>query len=420
VEPTASNRGQGWMAGCVAAMALIACTSCTDQRGGSASRAVTISVDEVSGARHELSSIPDGLKLRLNPLTTDAGGATELDVDTANVDRVVRKGSFKVWTVDLRTGDRVEGRLLGSLEGLGADGPSAIPWDGIQEAAFDWADPAPVFQPPPGLWAKVHGDGVQPLEVHDLTVQQAWIVSHGTHGYRRDTKVSEILPLTVPRERVVASEWDIPIRMVKRIDVFTGTTGVTVDLGSGEEIRLDGTLGSEMRKYEGDVYFKGTSAIGRWSLSVLKMRRAVIAVAGQLQATRHQPAKISIDVFGRGQPAAEMLDVEPLGTLTDWDDETYQVVDTWFEQLTLKTETGTRDINPADVVAIRVFESPWPAYDQRSLAPQWLEAEVVLADKSRLAGSLLDRFGHVSCVGPGSIIVHFPSYAIRRLELRGE
>jgi hypothetical protein len=69
-----------------------------------------------------------------------------------------------------------------------------------------------------------------------------------------------------------------------------------------------------------------------------------------------------------------------VATFTDWHGTTMEVVDTWFEQMRLRQGSSIRTLNPAEVVELKVFENPWPVYDQQQLEGQWLDAEVTTVD----------------------------------------
>jgi hypothetical protein len=373
----------------------------------------TIQLTTSSGESYRLRSTPS-TSMTLTPITTPIAGALSLELDPAMVVSVTRQQRLKLSAIELGDGSRLTGRLVGSLEALGPDGPQAVSWDQVAGAVFSWRSP-PAIKPLSGVWARVHGDGVEPLEIGEIEVQQEWVVKHGTHAYRKDTKVAELLQLSVPRERVTRSEWEIPIWLVKRIEVFSSTTAVIVSLGSAQEMRLEGKIGSDLRSYHGDATLKGSDARGRWTLSLHRMRRAVRRIEEE-QIDRQGSPRVIIELFAQPQrPQTGEVAVEQVAIFTDWDGTTMEVVDTWFEQMQLRQGSMVRTLNPAEVVELRVFENPWPAYDQQQLEGQWLDAEVTMVDGSRLTGDLFDRFGYISCVGPAEIIVHYPSYAIRRL-----
>jgi hypothetical protein len=385
---------------------------CACHRGEEATIQVTLS----SGENCRLTSTPS-TGMTLAPITTPIAGARSLELNLAMVTGVTRQQRLKLSTVELRDGSRITGRLVGSLEGLGPDGPQAFPWDQVSRAALSWGTPPSPRTPGSGVWARIDGDGVEPLEIGEIEVLQGWVVKHGTHAYRKDTKVTDLLQLTVPRERVTRSEWEIPVWMLKRIEIFSSTTAVVVNLGSGQETRLEGRIGSDLRSYYGDATLKGSDARGRWTLSLFKMRRSVRRMAEDPAARQGSP-RVSIELYSQPQrPSLGEVAVKQVATFTDWDGTTLDVVDTWFEQMRLRQGSSIRTLNPAEVVELRVFENPWPVYDRQQLEGQWLDAEVTMADGNRLTGALFDRFGYISCVGPAEIIVHYPSYAIRRLRV---
>jgi hypothetical protein len=370
---------------------------------------------DASGAPFELTEV-GRQALTLNPVTTKRGGADRLVIELEQVAALRRQGGLKVTTVELRSGSHVSGLAVGAVDGRGADGPQAIDWSDVAEAELSWNRPLDAFQAPPGIWAEIHGDGIDELTLYELEVEESWIVRHGTHAYRRDTKLTDVLPLTVPREQVTGSEWDIPLSWIDRIDIYSAEIEVIVKDPGGDSFDLNGRLGSALRRYNGEATFQGTDEAGRWTISIDRIQRAVRQVSAGRPGSP-EAARVVIELHG--QDAAARASVSPpqaVGACTTWEGESYPVVAIWLEAMTLRSKGGSElVISPGELQSLTVYKNPWTAYDQRQNVPQWLQAELVTRDGSRATGELGDRFGYVSCLAPEGLIVHFPSYALRSL-----
>ncbi len=361
-------------------------------------------------------TISSGALLSLNPVTTRKGGATMLDLAIETVAAVAQQGKLKVMKIDLRSGEQVSGRIAGNIEGITPQGPRAIAWKDVASADFQWNEPPPVYTNPPGNWAEIAGEGIEEIEVHSVRIQEGWVVRHGTHAYRQDLQETELLPFLIPREKMVLAEWDIPVSILKKITVFPKYSEVLFTLDSGKEMKLEGSIGTALRKYEGSASFLGANETGNWTLSLLKMRRAILQ-SDKDKTGRGARPNITIEFFGQAAPAGNITLPEFIGTCTSWNGDEFPILELWLEEMTLEKDGAEQKINPADVKQIRVHENPWTEYDEQRFSEQMLASEVHLKDGTILTGSLGDQYGYISCFGPGGAVVHLPSYNIRRLEL---
>jgi len=352
--------------------------------------------------------------LTLTPVAMSYAGIESLELQLGSVVHARQRQRVKLLDLELVDGATATGRAQGSLEGLGPDGPTTVEWSEITEVTFSWNHPPPSPSPPPGPRLTVTGDGVTPFTLEGTRVQEAWIIRHGKHMYRRDTKVIEILPFTVKREEMVWCEWEIPLPLIKQVDITPALIEVEASDAAGRRLHLEGVPGAGLRRYHGDAAFVGTSEIGTWTLSLTKLQRIARQQPGQQGPV---PPRIRLELVGGPEPTQPAAEPTALGNCTTWDSETYPVIACELEVLQLRHGEEVREINPGDLRSVKVFASPWDAYDERSTVEQWLPAELTLADGVRLTGELLDHFGYVTCPGPPGTTRFFASYALRELAL---